>query len=153
MALFPFTRKVTFFADDEKQRIVDAIRDAELTTSGEIRVYIESRCRFVDPLDRAVELFWALKMDYTQDRNAVLVYVAVRDHQFAVLADKGIHEKVGDEFWQKEVTAMKRHFQQEQYADAIIHVVRDVGIALQSHFPYNRETDKNELPDDIIFGN
>jgi uncharacterized membrane protein len=153
MAIFPFTRKTTFFAEDEKQRIVAAIRDAELTTSGEVRVYIESRCRFVDPLDRAAELFWALKMDYTQDHNAVLVYVAVKDHQFAVYADKGIHEKVGDEFWQKEVSAMKRHFMQDQYADAIIHVVRDVGIALQSNFPFNRETDKNELPDDIVFGN
>jgi uncharacterized membrane protein len=153
MALFPFTRKNNFFAEDEKQRIVAAIRDAELTTSGEVRVFIESRCRFVDPLDRAAELFWMLKMDYTQDHNAVLVYVAVRDHQFAVYADKGIHDKVGDEFWQKEVAAMKRHFQQEQYADAIIHVVHDVGIALQSNFPYNRETDKNELPDDIVFGN
>jgi uncharacterized membrane protein len=152
MALFPFTRKSSFFAEDEKQRVVDAIRDAELTTSGEIRVYIESRCRFVDPLDRAAELFWSLKMDYTQDHNAVLVYVAVRDHQFAVFADQGIHEKVGNEFWQKEVTAMKRHFQQNQYADAIIHVVRDVGIALQHHFPYNGATDKNELPDDIVFG-
>jgi uncharacterized membrane protein len=152
MALFPFTRKSTFFAEDEKQRVVDAIRNAELATSGEIRVYIESRCRFVDPLDRAAELFWSLKMDSTQDRNAVLVYVAVRDHQFAVFADQGIHEKVGDEFWQKEVAAMKRHFQQNEYADAIIHVVRDVGIALQHHFPYDRETDKNELPDDIVFG-
>jgi uncharacterized membrane protein len=152
MALFPFTRKSTFFAEDEKQRVVDAIRNAELATSGEIRVYIESRCRFVDPLDRAAELFWSLKMDSTQDRNAVLVYVAVRDHQFAVFADQGIHEKVGDEFWQKEVSAMKRHFQQNEYAEAIIHVVRDVGIALQHHFPYDRETDKNELPDDIVFG-
>jgi uncharacterized membrane protein len=153
MALFPFFRKSEFFSEEEKKRVVEAIQAAELATSGEIRIYIESRCRFVDPLDRAAELFWSLKMDYTQDHNAVLVYVAVRDHQFAVFADKGIHEKVGKEFWYKEVEAMKKHFQQNHYADAIIQVVRDVGVALQFHFPYNRETDKNELPDDIIFGN
>lgn len=153
MALFSFNRKTEFFSEDEKQRVVKAIQEAELTTSGEVRVFIESRCRFVDPIDRAAELFWLLKMDYTKDRNAVLVYVAVRDHQFAVFADQGIHEKVGDGFWNKEVQEMKKHFRQNHHADAVIHVVRDVGLALQHHFPYNRETDKNELPDDIIFGN
>lgn len=152
MALFPFSRKREFFSADEKKKIVEAIQEAELTTSGEVRVFIESRCRFVDPLDRAAELFWQLKMDYTQDHNAVLVYVAVRDHQFAVLADQGIHQKVGNEFWNKEVQAMKRHFKENHYADAVIQVVKDVGIALQHHFPFNRDTDKNELPDDIIFG-
>ena len=152
MALFPFRRKSEFFSADEKKKIVEAIQEAELTTSGEVRVFIESRCRFVDPLDRAAELFWQLKMDYTQDHNAVLVYVAVRDHQFAVLADQGIHQKVGNEFWNKEVQAMKRHFKENHYAEAVIQVVKDVGIALQHHFPFNRDTDKNELPDDIIFG-
>jgi uncharacterized membrane protein len=152
MALFPFSRKSEFFSADEKKQIVAAIQEAELTTSGEVRVFIESRCRFVDPLDRAAELFWQLKMDYTQDHNAVLVYVAVRDHQFAVFADQGIHQKVGDEFWNKEVQAMRRHFKENHYADAVIQVVKDVGIALQHHFPFNKDTDKNELPDDIIFG-
>lgn len=152
MALFPFRRKSEFFSADEKKKIVEAIQEAELTTSGEVRVFIESRCRFVDPLDRAAELFWQLKMDYTQDHNAVLVYVAVRDHQFAVLADQGIHQKVGNEFWNKEVQAMKRHFKENHYAEAVIQVVKDVGIALQHHFPFNKDTDKNELPDDIIFG-
>jgi uncharacterized membrane protein len=152
MALFPSFRKSDFFSEEEKKQVVEAIQAAELTTSGEVRIFIESRCRFVDPLDRAAELFWNLKMDYTKDRNAVLVYVAVRDHQFAVFADQGIHEKVGNEFWNKEVQAMKRHFTQNHYADAVTQVVKDVGIALQFHFPFNRETDKNELPDEIIFG-
>ena len=152
MALFPSFRKSNFFSEEEKKQVVEAIQAAELTTSGEVRIFIESRCRFVDPLDRAAELFWNLKMDYTKDRNAVLVYVAVRDHQFAVFADQGIHEKVGNEFWNKEVQAMKKHFTQNHYADAVTQVVKDVGIALQFHFPFNRETDKNELPDEIIFG-
>lgn len=152
MALFPSFRKREFFSEEEKKQVVEAIQAAELTTSGEVRVFIESRCRFVDPLDRAAELFWNLKMDHTQDRNAVLVYVAVRDHQFAVFADQGIHEKVGNEFWNQEVQAMKKHFALNHYADAITQVVKDVGQALQLHFPFKRDTDKNELPDDIIFG-
>jgi len=55
---------------------------------------VESRCRYVDPLDRAAEVFANLKMEQTDARNAVLVYVALKDRQLALLGDKGIHEKV-----------------------------------------------------------
>jgi len=152
MAFSPFLKRKAFFSNDEQERIVNAIRQAEQQTSGEIRVYTESRCRFVDPLDRAAEIFWGLKMDLTKDRNGVLVYVAMKDHQFAVLADKGIHEKVGQEFWNREVTEMKKHFLNAQPADAIEAVVNNIGQALKNHFPYDRTSDKNELPDDIVFG-
>ncbi|WEK35875.1 MAG: TPM domain-containing protein [Candidatus Pseudobacter hemicellulosilyticus] len=152
MGFSPFSRPKEFFSLEEKQKVKEAIEAAERRTSGEIRVYVESRCRFVNPLDRAAELFWGLKMDYTKDHNGVLVYVAIKDHQFAVLADSGIHEKVGNEFWNKEVAAMTRHFKENHYADAIIQVINDVGEALRTHFPYDGETDKNELPDDIVFG-
>jgi uncharacterized membrane protein len=152
MAFFPFSRKKEFFSFDEKERIIEAIRQSEQQTSGEIRVYVESRCRFVDPLDRAAEIFWGLKMDHTNDRNGTLVYVAMRDHQFAIFADQGIHEKVGQEFWNKEVAMMKGHFKDQHPAEAIVAVVNDIGLALKTHFPYSNTTDKNELPDDIVFG-
>jgi uncharacterized membrane protein len=152
MALFSFGRKKEYFSYNEQQAILEAIRQAEQKTSGEIRIYVEDRCRYVDPLDRAAEIFWGLKMDMTKDRNGVLVYVAMRDHQFAVLADQGIHEKVGQEFWNREVDIMKGHFLSAHPAEAILSVVKDVGSALQTHFPYDRGTDKNELPDDIVFG-
>jgi Predicted membrane protein len=152
MAFFPFSRKKEFFSFEDRERIVEAIRQSEQQTSGEIRVYIESHCRFVNPLDRAAEIFWGLKMDLTKDRNGVLVYVAMKDHQFSILADQGIHEKVGQEFWNNEVAVMTRHFKEHHPADAIVAVVTDVGQALKTHFPYNNATDKNELPDDIVFG-
>jgi uncharacterized membrane protein len=152
MAYNPFARRKEFFSRDEQDRIVNAIRLAEQQTSGEIRVYTESRCRFVDPLDRAAEVFWGLKMDMTKDRNGVLVYIAMKDRQFAILADQGIHEKVGQAFWNKEVSVMKKHFINARPADAIEAVITDVGQALRTHFPYDRATDKNELPDDLVFG-
>ncbi|RYG41620.1 MAG: TPM domain-containing protein [Chitinophagaceae bacterium] len=145
-------RSKSLFDANESSRIVDAIRQTEQQTSGEIRVFIESRCRFVDPLDRAAEIFWNLKMDHTKHRNAVLIYVAVKDHQFAVFADSGIHEKLGNEFWQKEVALMTRHFRENHYLDAILLVISDTGNALKQHFPYDPNADKNELPDDIVFG-
>ena len=152
MQLIPFFKRKDFFSVEEKKQVIEAIREAEQKTSGEIRIYVESRCRFVDPLDRAAELFWSLQMDHTKDHNAVLIYLAMKDHQVAIYADKGIHEKVGDIFWRKEVIAMTTHFREHHYGDALLEVIRDVGEALYIHFPYNRETDKNELPDDIVFG-
>lgn len=151
MSIFS-TRRKDFFSSEENARIVEAIRNAERETSGEVRVYIESHCRFVDPLDRAAELFWNLKMDHTLHRNSTLLYVAMKDHQFAIFADKGIHEKLGNEFWQKEVEQMSRHFRENHYIDALELVINDIGSALKKHFPYDHHADKNELPDDIVFG-
>jgi len=148
----PFFSKKDFFTPSEKSRIVEAIRQAEMQTSGEIRVYAESRCRFVDPLDRAAEVFWMLKMEATAQRNAVLVYVATKDKQLALFGDKGIHEKVGNIFWDEKVKTILHHMHKESYADAIVRIVGEIGEALHFHFPYNREQDKNELSDDIVLG-
>ncbi len=152
MNILPSFRKKALFSRDENTRIVESIREAERQTSGEIRVYVERRCRFVDPLDRAAEIFWTLKMDQTQHRNSVLLYVAMKDHQFAIFADQGIHERLGNAFWQKEVDAMSRHFRELHYLEALIFVINDIGRALCEHFPFESNTDKNELPDDIVFG-
>ena len=148
----PFFSKKDFFSTHEKQQIVNAIRDAEQQTSGEIRVYVESHCRYVDPLDRAAEVFWMLKMDQTKAHNAVLVYVAIKDKQLALYGDKGIHEKVGDHYWREKTTLILSHMKSGPYADAISKIVFDLGEALRLHFPFDRGTDKNELPDDIVIG-
>jgi uncharacterized membrane protein len=78
--------------------------------------------------------------------------VAVKDHQFAIFADNGIHEKLGNAFWQEEVAKMSVHFKQNHYLQAILLVIADIGAALEQHFPFDPSTDKNELPDDIVFG-
>ncbi|RYG33329.1 MAG: TPM domain-containing protein [Chitinophagaceae bacterium] len=150
--MFRLFKPTEFLSASEREKIVAAIKAAEVQTSGEVRVYIESHCKFVDPLDRAAEVFWSLKMDHTRERNAVLIYVAVKDHQLAILGDEGIHRKVGNEFWNAEVAKMRLHFQREHYMDALVYVIEDVGNALIHHFPYSNTTDKNELPDDIVFG-
>ncbi|HVM89337.1 MAG TPA: TPM domain-containing protein [Puia sp.] len=152
MSLFPFFKKKIFFSAEEQEKIVAAIRDSETQTSGEIRVFVESHCRFVNPIDRATEAFYQLKMDATKERNGVLVYVAMKDRQLAVFGDKGIHEKVGDIFWKSEVQKMLSHFNAKNYAKGIEKVIIEIGMALHDHFPYDKDNDKNELPDDIVFG-
>jgi uncharacterized membrane protein len=150
--IFPW-QKQHFFTDEENRSVVEAIRQAEQKTSGEVRVFIESRCRYVDAVDRAVEVFQRLQMDKTDDRNAVLVYVAVKDHQVAVFGDEGIHRKVGAKYWQDEVEKMISSFNGENIAEGVRQCIIDIGEALHTHFPYSRDTDNNELPDDIVFGN
>lgn len=141
-----------FFTAEEQQVIVQAVQAAEKRTSGEIRVYVESRCTYVDALDRAVEIFHDNKMENTEQRNGVLVYVAMKDRQLAVFADEGIYTKAGKEFWNAAVKKMLSQFNRENYVAGIATVVKEVGESLAFHFPFDEATDKNELPDDIVFG-
>jgi uncharacterized membrane protein len=152
VSLFSFLKKKPFFTAEEQEKIVHAIGAAEKQTSGEIRVYVESHCRFVDPLDRAAEAFYGLKMENTEAHNAVLVYVAMKDRQLALFGDKGIHEKVGDVFWNENVKLMLSHFNKKNYADGLVQIISEIGEALKNNFPYDGDSDKNELPDDIVFG-
>lgn len=146
-----FKKPVDFFSEKEKDQIVAAIRVSEKRTSGEIRVFVESHCRFMNPLYRAQEIFFGLKMDKTDDRNAVLIYIAVKDHQLAVFGDEGIHKRVGENFWKTEVDKMIAEFKGKNYGDGFAGIVTEIGNALYQHFPYTSD-DKNELPDEIVFG-
>jgi len=120
-------------------------------SSGEIRVFVESHCRFIDALDRAREIFTRLQMYRTKHRNGVLVYVAMKDHQFAILGDEGIHQKVGDDFWRKQGIEMRNAFRKNAFVDGIAKCVREIGVSLQAHFPYESD-DEDELSNDIVFG-
>lgn len=147
-----FFKKKPFFSKEENDLIVQAIRDAEKETSGEVRVFIENKCRFIDPIDRAKEIFANLKMENTKLRNGVLFYVALKDKQLAIFADSGIHEAVGEQYWKDVVNHILVFFNKENYALGIKECILKIGEALQSYFPYDATTNKNELPDEIIFG-
>lgn len=147
-----FSKKKQFFTAEENDLIVAAIRSCENQTSGEIRVYVESTNIYVDPLDRAIEVFANLKMQLTASRNAVLLYIAVKHKQVALFGDQGIHEQVGSEFWNKEVQQMLEYFRNNKLADGIVQCVSHVGQVLSEKFPYDPKEDKNELPDEIVFG-
>jgi uncharacterized membrane protein len=127
-------------------RIVQAIHQAEAKTSGEIRVYIQRGKLSADPLAAAQQRFQRLGMHNTRERNAVLIFVAPRMHQFAVIGDQAIHQKCGDALWQSVVEKMRDHFRNERFSDAIADAIHDVGAVLAEHFP-RRGSDANELPD------
>ena len=148
----PWQKERQFFTLKEKESILAAIKRAEQRTSGEVRLFVESRCHFMDALDRAKEVFAQLKMEQTTERNASMVYIAVDDRQAAVYGDEGIHQKVGQQYWNDEIQKMLLYFQQHHLAEGIVQCIDDIGEALHTYFPYDRDTDKNELPDEIVFG-
>jgi len=150
--IFPWQKKKDFFSQEENQQLVDAIQKAEQQTSGEVRIFVESKCKYVDALDRAQEIFFSLKMNETELRNGTLIYVAVIDKQAAVFGDEGIHQKVGAQYWKDVVTKMLFQFRNQKLADGICQGIHDLGEALKFYFPYHSDTDKNELPDEIVFG-
>jgi len=152
VSLFPFSKKREFFTAEQQALMIEAIRQAEKNTSGEVRVFIEGRCKYVDPLDRARDIFFNLKMDQTKDRNAVLFYIAIDDRQLALFADEGIYQRLGSKYWNDEVRKIIGAFTKDDYSGGICRVINDIGLALQAEFPYI-SNDKNELPDEIIFGN
>jgi len=149
---FPWQKKKEFFTAEEQQQLVAAIQKAEHRTSGEVRLFVESRCRFMNAVDRAAEIFSKLQMHKTELRNATLVYLAIDDKQAAVFGDAGIHEKVGEDYWRAVVEKMLFEFRQEKLLDGMCTAITQLGEALALHFPYDKDTDKNELPDEIVFG-
>ena len=142
-------RTKEFLSKLEHDRIVQAIREAEAKTSGQIRVYIQGGKLTVDPLAAAQKKFHQLRMHKTPDRNAVLIFVAPRAHKFAVVGDKAIHEKCDEKFWQCLVDGMRAHFRSEKFSHAIIEAVEEIGKVLAAHFPKTHAARK-ELSDKII---
>ncbi len=152
MGIFPFFKKREFFSDADKAQIVEAIRIAEKETSGEIRIYVESKNPFVEPIDRAAEIFFKLKMEQTDHRNAVLLYIAMDHHELALFADEGIYQKAGAEYWDNAVKNMIAQFTKHNISNGIEQCVLQIGATLKEKFPYIPTEDKNELPDEIVFG-
>ena len=140
-----------FLSKTEEEEIVDAIRQAERTTSGEIRVDLEPSTKGMDIFERAMEVFHALKMDNTKQANGVLIYVAVEDRNFVIFGDKGINDVVLDDFWESTKDRIVSHFKNNHYKDGLVDGVLKAGEQLQKHFPWDEE-DTNELSDQISKG-
>jgi uncharacterized membrane protein len=135
----------------EDRRVVEAIRQAELNTSGEIKVHIENFCKG-DVEERSLVVFNRLKLNETKLRNGVLIYLAVRDHKFAILGDEGINKVVEDGFWNDVKDLMLSHFKENRFADGLEQGIQRCGEKLKTYFPFQSD-DKNEIPDEISYEN
>ncbi len=151
--MFSLFRKKEILDKDSQQRIVACIKEAESKTSGEVRVFIEHNCQYMDAMQRAKEIFTNLAMEKTQARNAIIIYIAVTDRQFALFGDTAIYEKAGGaEFWKSAAAKLTGHLKKNNLTEGLCNCIHELGTALAIHFPYDPAIKKNELPDEIVFG-
>jgi uncharacterized membrane protein len=143
-------KAVELFSEKQIAAIEAAIKDAERSTSGELRLYIEDHCEDKEVLDRAAFLFDKLKMHETAKRNGVLIYLAVADHRFAIIGDAGINAVVPADFWNTIKEDMLQAFKKGAFEEGLIAAITASGKALSKHFPFDGHTDTNELSDEII---
>lgn len=139
-----------YFTKEQQDLIVDAVKQAESRTSGEIRVFIEDECEG-NALDRAAFIFETLEIHKTKERNGVLFYLALYHRKFAILGDVGINMKVEKDFWDEIKFEMIRHFKVHDFGTGLAKGIRMAGHALKTYFPHQKD-DVNELPDEIVFG-
>jgi len=138
-----------FFSEAQKNNIVEAISSAELNTSGEIRLHLTDHCK-IDPKDEAVTVFERLKMHQTDQRNGVLIFLAIADKKFAIIGDKGINELVPEDFWDSIRDEMAQNFKANEFDKGLIQGIHQVGEKLKKFFPIKTD-DVNELSNDISY--
>ncbi len=139
-----------FFSEEEKTKIIRAIREAERKTSGEIRVHIEEKCTG-DVLDRAAYVFRKLNMHETRLRNGLLFYMVIDDKKFGILGDAGINAVVPEDLWEGIKDLVLDHFKKGEFAEGLTKGILLAGEKSKKYFPY-RQDDLNELPDEISYG-
>lgn len=141
--------RMALFTEQQQQQVQDAIAQAELNTSGEIRVHIDKRCK-EEPMKMAIAVFEKLGMHKTEQRNAVLFYLAMDDKKLAILGDKGINEAVPTNFWDEIRDLMVSHFKKGEFTEGLSKGIVMAGEQLKSAFPYQSD-DTNELSNEITF--
>lgn len=139
-----------FLSQEEEQAVVEAIRASEMNTSGEIRVHIEKETD-LDTFDRAKVVFHELKMDETELKNGVLIYVAVDNKAFVICGDQGINDLVPNDFWECTKDLMASHFRTGNFKQGLIEGITNAGVQLKKYFPI-QENDSNELSNEISKG-
>ena len=139
-----------FFNEEEKNKILQAIKDAEDNTSGEIRLHLDSKCKG-DVLPQGIKIFQRLKMHKTALRNGTLIFLAVDDKKFAIVGDEGINKIVDENFWDDVRDIMQASFKKNEFAPGIVAAILRIGEKLKEFFPH-QEDDVNELPDEISIG-
>jgi len=134
----------------DRQKVKAAIEKAEHQTSGEICVSVAPL--FWGSIEKAADkAFLRMGMTHTKERNGVLFFVVPSRRKFVVLGDQGIHDKVGQEFWDRVAAVLSEKFREGDFTGGLVRGIEEVGMQLSVHFPYTKG-DTDELPDDVDFG-
>jgi len=135
----------------DAEAVKAAIAEAERRTSGEVRVSV-STFFWGDVRRTAEKAFARMGMDRTAQRNGVLFFIVPSRKKFVVLGDQGIHDKVGQEFWDAVAAALSERFAKGDFTGGLVHGITEAGRQLAEHFPNQGPRDANELSDDVDFG-
>lgn len=133
-------------------RITAAIAATESRHHGEIRFAVEASLHPAQVLkgmtarERAVTVFGELRVWDTEANNGVLIYLLLADRDVEILADRGVHAKVGSAGWESICQSMEAEFRQGRFEEGALRGIEAVGRHLREHFP-SRGGDINELPD------
>jgi len=141
----------SLLSEEQEQALVDAISQAELHTSGEIRIHLEKSTGNSSAEQRAKQWFGKLEMHKTAEKNGVLFYLAIQDRQLALWAGEGLNKKVPADFWQEIIDLMISKFKEGHFSEGLIDGVEKTGKALGEFFP-RKDDDVDELSNEISKG-
>lgn len=139
------------FNPDQEKRILESISQLERNSTGELRLYVEDKCRG-NVHNRVMEIFANHGMQNTANRNAVLIYIAVRSRNIYIWGDEGIHARAGQSLWDQILVDLVADFKDGMYETGVIRAIDAIGVKLAEYFPPDGSEGNNELPDDIIYG-
>ena len=138
-----------FLTSEESRQLAAAIEHAEKQTSGEIKVVLVRHC-WTDIHAKAAAVFMKHNLHKTELRNCVLVMLVLTNREFIIHGDQGIHEKVGQEFWDDVRDVMRARFAEDKFGEGLSEGVRRIGEKLAQFFPRGAD-DKDEISDEIAF--
>jgi uncharacterized membrane protein len=139
------------FPSESMDRIERAIVAGEATHRGQVCVAIEPALpvarvmRKLSPRERALEVFGLMRVWDTEENNGVLIYLLLADHDVEIVADRGIHARVGDAGWEAICKRIEQAFRDGRFVEGLEAGVNEVSALLAQHFPGGGE-DRDELP-------
>jgi uncharacterized membrane protein len=132
-----------------------AIRETEARHAGQIRFAVEAALELAPLLvgqtgqQRAIEVFSKLRVWDTEHNNGVLIYLLLADQDVEIVADRGIHVKLGKEVWEAICREMEAAFREGHFEAGVLAGIHAVGEHLSRHFPA-RSGKYNEMPDSPV---
>jgi len=142
---------MSIFSESDLEILKSCIDKAEKTTSGEIRLHVEAICTHDVPEKRAHEVFQDLGMHQTKQKNAILIYLAHESRKFVLWGDQGIHDRVGQSFWDEQARFLSEQLRGGNYLLGMQKVIENLGRALGEYFPWD-DSDVDELDNSISTG-
>lgn len=93
--------------------------------------------------------FYERGVHLTHEHSGVLFFVSLAERYVEIVADKGIHEKLGEEHWQKVVDTFLSHVQKGAITEGFVAAITECGAAMAEHYPA-KPGDPDELSDGLI---